>query len=99
VHSSKTFSSIQRRLSFSFLSFIGNQANNPRLLSIFRRGVNDVVHEFTAVGSRDVEKAKQWIKEKTGKDDHPAKAYGTYDEVVNDSVCSTLLASLTPLTW
>lgn len=51
-----------------------------------RRGVTDVVHEFTAIGSRNVAKAKEWIKEKTGRDDHPAKAYGSYEEVVGDPV-------------
>lgn len=48
------------------------------------RGVTDVVHEFAAVGSRDVQKAKEWIAKTTGREDHPAKAYGSYDAVVND---------------
>lgn len=48
------------------------------------RGVTDVIHEFVAIGSRDAQKAKQWIAEKTGQADHPAKAYGSYEEVVSD---------------
>lgn len=64
---------------------------NNVLIPTDRRDVDDVVHEFTAVGSRDAEKAKQWIKEKTKRDDHPAKAYGSYEEVVNDPVGLTFL--------
>ncbi|KAG8835096.1 hypothetical protein FRC17_005217 [Serendipita sp. 399] len=49
------------------------------------RGVTDVTHEFVAVGSRDAAKAQEWITKITGREDHPAKAYGSYDELVKDS--------------
>ncbi|KAG8857124.1 hypothetical protein FRB91_011743 [Serendipita sp. 411] len=48
------------------------------------RGLTDVTHEFVAVGSRDATKAQEWITRITGKEDHPAKAYGSYEEVVKD---------------
>ena len=63
-----------------------------------RRGVNDVTHEFVAVGSRDAQKAREWIASTTGRDDHPAKAYGSYQEVVDDPVSGHNLCHSLPLT-
>ncbi|CAG7847775.1 Trans-1,2-dihydrobenzene-1,2-diol dehydrogenase; AltName: Full=D-xylose 1-dehydrogenase; AltName: Full=D-xylose-NADP dehydrogenase; AltName: Full=Dimeric dihydrodiol dehydrogenase [Serendipita indica DSM 11827] len=48
------------------------------------RGVTDVVHKLVAVGSRDAAKGKEFLAKITGKDDHPAKIYGSYEEVVKD---------------
>jgi predicted dehydrogenase len=47
------------------------------------RGVDDVVHKVSAVGSRSVSKAQEFINEYAG-GDKAIKAYGTYDEVYAD---------------
>lgn len=49
-----------------------------------RRDVNDVVHKIVAVGSRSVEKAKEFIDREI-KDDS-VKPYGSYDELFADKV-------------
>ena len=50
-----------------------------------RRTVDDVVHKVTAVGSRNVAKAQEFIDKVAG-GDRSIKAYGTYDEVYADKV-------------
>jgi len=53
------------------------------LLHPSTRGVHDVVHKVTSVGSRDISKAQQFIdKFVTGDAKSGAKAYGSYEEVV-----------------
>ncbi|KAJ8516616.1 hypothetical protein ONZ45_g6080 [Pleurotus djamor] len=47
------------------------------------RGVHDIVHKVGAVGSRSVEKAKEFISNVAGGDES-IKAYGTYAEVYAD---------------
>ncbi|KAH9479521.1 D-xylose 1-dehydrogenase (NADP(+)) [Psilocybe cubensis] len=47
------------------------------------RGVHDVVHKVASVGSRSVEKAKEFIDRLTG-GDKSIKAFGTYEEVYAD---------------
>ncbi|KAF8661381.1 hypothetical protein AX16_001474 [Volvariella volvacea WC 439] len=47
------------------------------------RGVDDIVHKVSAVGSRSVEKAQEFIDNVAG-GDRSIKAYGTYDEVYAD---------------
>lgn len=52
------------------------------LLTPSSRGVDDVAHQVTAVGSRDVKKAQTFIdKFITGDAKALAKAYGSYEEV------------------
>ena len=47
--------------------------------------MEDVVHKVTAVGSRDVAKAQEFIG-KLAHGDKSIKAYGTYQEVYADEV-------------
>ncbi|KAJ2914641.1 hypothetical protein MD484_g5778, partial [Candolleomyces efflorescens] len=54
------------------------------LLDPKTRGVQDVTHKVTAVGSRTVASAQEFIK-KHAPDDDSINAYGTYQEVFNDS--------------
>ena len=57
-----------------------------------RRGVHDVTHKLTAVGSRSIDSAQQFIKELAG-GDSTIRAYGSYDEVFADKVFLLLLYS------
>jgi hypothetical protein len=59
------------------------------------RDVHDVVHAVVVVGSRDVSKAEQFIKDacpqggsaqQAGLYSQPVRAVGTYEEVYNDPV-------------
>ena len=50
-----------------------------------RRTVGDVIHKVTAIGSRDVTKAQEFI-DKHARGDKSVKAYGTYEEVYADKV-------------
>lgn len=74
------------------------------MISHGSRDVHDVVHKVTAVGSRDVSKAQQFIdKNITGDAKNEAKAYGSYEETVKavvsgasippslDACCSVLM--------
>lgn len=56
-----------------------------------RRNVHDVTHKVTAVGSRTVDRAKEFIG-KFGNGDKSIVAYGTYQEVYKDKVCSDCLS-------
>jgi hypothetical protein len=47
--------------------------------------VDDVVHRVTAVGSRHIVKAQEFI-DKFARGDKSIKAYGTYQEVYADKV-------------
>ncbi|KAH0582907.1 hypothetical protein H2248_010808 [Termitomyces sp. 'cryptogamus'] len=47
------------------------------------RDVHDVIHKVAAVGSRSVEKAREFINDIAGGDES-IKVYGTYDEVYTD---------------
>lgn len=47
--------------------------------------MGDVIHKVTAVGSRDVTKAQQFIEE-FARGDKSVKAYGTYEEVYANKV-------------
>lgn len=49
------------------------------------RDVHDVVHIVSAVGSRSVENAQNFIGTVAG-GDKSIKAYGTYEEVYSDKV-------------
>jgi predicted dehydrogenase len=49
------------------------------------RGVTDVKHKIAAVASRDVQKARSFIKENLD-DDSSIKAYGSYQELYDDQV-------------
>lgn len=48
------------------------------------RDVNDVVHKIVAVGSRSVDKAKEFIDREIK--DNSVKPYGSYDELFADKV-------------
>ena len=56
---------------------------------ISSRDVHDVVHQVAAVGSRDVEKAKEFIKENLG-GSTTTTPYGSYEGVVEDKVSKGL---------
>lgn len=47
--------------------------------------MDDVVHKVTAIGSRDMTKAQEFI-DKFARGDKSIKAYGTYQEVYVDKV-------------
>jgi len=47
------------------------------------RGVNDIIHKVSSVGSRSVEKAQEFI-DKFAAGDKGIKAFGSYEEVYND---------------
>ena len=47
--------------------------------------MDDVVHKVTAVGSRSVAKAQEFI-DSSAHGDKSIKAYGTYEEVYADKV-------------
>ena len=61
----------------------------------YRRGVHDVVHKVTAVGSRGIESASAFVNELIDADHAPVKAYGSYAEVYSDPVCR-ILSDLSP---
>lgn len=62
------------------------------------RGVHDVTHKVTAVGSRSSESAQKFIKDVAGGDES-IKAYGSYKEVFADEVCTPMLIHIeSPLT-
>ena len=50
---------------------------------IFRRGVNDIIHKVTAVGSRSIESAQAFI-DANAAGDKSIKAYGSYADVYAD---------------
>lgn len=70
-----------RRIAFDCYTF---QTYANTLFNMHRRDVNDVVHKIVAVGSRSVEKAKEFIDREI-KDDS-VKPYGSYDELFADKV-------------
>ena len=47
--------------------------------------MDDVIHKVTAIGSRDVTKAQEFI-DKFVRGDKSVKAYGKYEEVYADKV-------------
>lgn len=47
--------------------------------------MDDVVHKVTAIGSRNMAKAQEFI-DKFARGDKSIKAYGTYQEVYGDKV-------------
>ncbi|KAF8817481.1 NAD(P)-binding protein [Phlegmacium glaucopus] len=53
------------------------------LINPSTRGVHDILHKIAAVGSRTVEKAKDFI-DRCAQGDQSIKAYGTYEEVYAD---------------
>lgn len=57
---------------------------------LYRRGVHDVVHKVTAVGSRGIESASAFVNELIDAGHAPVKAYGSYAEVYSDPVCRIL---------
>ena len=57
------------------------------LTGSYSRDVHDVVHKVTAVGSRSVHSAVQFITEHAN-GDPSIKAYGSYAEVYADNVSS-----------
>ena len=72
---------IQKRMLQSSLSWCVLSA----YVLAWSRGVHDVTHEVIAVGSRDVQKAQEFINLNAG-GDKKIKAYGSYDEVFADKV-------------
>lgn len=53
----------------------------------YRRGVHDVVHKVTAVGSRSIESASAFVDKFIDAVNVLVKTYGSYAEVYRDPVC------------
>lgn len=60
------------------------------LYVIHRRGVQDVIHKVTAVGSRNIDSARSFV-EKLIDANERTKTYGDYTGVYNDPVCGIRL--------
>ncbi|PPQ62873.1 hypothetical protein CVT24_006271 [Panaeolus cyanescens] len=63
--------------------YIASKFASDLLVDPKTRGVTDVVHQISSVGSRSVEKAQEFI-DKIAAGDKTIKAFGTYEEVYND---------------
>lgn len=55
----------------------------------YSRQVHDIIHKITAVGSRTVSKAQEFI-DGLGGDTGSIKAYGSYEEVYRDDVSENI---------
>ncbi|KAJ4473606.1 hypothetical protein J3R30DRAFT_3296542 [Lentinula aciculospora] len=77
---------------------IASEFSKARLWTDSRsRNVDDVVHRVTAVGSRSVEKARQFIDTSLG-GDKAIKAYGNYTQVYKDADVDVIYVA-TPHTY
>ncbi|KAF9069752.1 hypothetical protein BDP27DRAFT_1324912 [Rhodocollybia butyracea] len=77
---------------------ISHQFVKDLLIDPNTRNVQDVIHKITAVGSRSIEKAREFIDNLGLAGDKDVKAYGSYDEVYNNADVDVIYVA-TPHTY